>query len=94
MATSFEILLLHEEIRSATGTISRRALETTPETDEFLDKILEPFSRNTFELIGNLNITCRESNFWPWAIVFFETKYRLSGHIYATRRDPNGVRFA
>ncbi len=93
MASSFEILLLREEVRSATGSTSHLALETLPETDEFLDGLLEPFGRNSFELIGNLNVSFRQSNFWPWAIIAFEREYRLAGHVCVSRHNPEDISF-
>jgi hypothetical protein len=93
MASSFEILLLREEIRGPSGSSSRLYLETLPETDEFLDTLLEPFGRNSFELIGNLNVSFRQSNFWPWGVVAFEREYRLAGHVCASRHNPRDVLF-
>ena len=93
MAQSFEIMLLREEIRSSRGSTSRLALETLPETDEFLDRLLESFDRNSFELIGNLKVSFQQNNFWPWAIVAFEREYHLAGHICSTRLNPYDVLF-
>ena len=93
MASSFEILILREEIRGSSGSSARLALETMPETDEFLDTLLEPFGRNSFELVGNMNVSFRQLNFWPWAVIAFEREYRLAGHICASRHNPQDVLF-
>ncbi len=92
MASSFEIFLLREQVRSENGTTSQLSFDTeTQEADDALDRLLEPFGQNSWELLGNMNVTFQRQNFWPWAIIAFEREYQLPGHVFASRRNPQDV---
>ena len=94
MASSFEMLFLREEIRDTNGIRVRLTLDTMTEADDFLDDLLVPFGRNSFELINDLNKSFRERQFWPWAIIAFTREYRLAGHVSATRQSQQDVMFS
>lgn len=94
MATSFEIHLLRETLRGPGGSRTRLFLETMPETDAFMNNLLKPFGRSSFELVDSLSVSFRHSKIWPWAIVAFEREYQLAGHISELRRRPQDVAFS
>ena len=94
MTSCFEIYLLRTETRTTDGTTSRLDLETmSTETNEFLDRLLEPYKRNSSEVFLKLNMTFRELNFWPWAIIALQREYELAGHVCACRRGREDVKF-
>ena len=94
MTSCIEIYLLRTVTRSADGTVARLDLETVgTKADELLDPLLDPYERNTWGVFNSLNITFRELDFWPWAIIALDREYELAGHVCACRRSPEDVKF-
>jgi hypothetical protein len=43
--------------------------------------------------MGKLNVSWRQSDFWPWAVAAFPREFRLAGHILENRGDPGDLSF-
>ena len=92
-----EFISLTETIRDSQKRIteSRNGFELQSEAEEKWDEILKKYKRNSWEMVGNLNISFRNSSLGvPWAIIVFPEEYRLSGHLLSIRTSNDDFSFS
>jgi hypothetical protein len=58
-----------------------------------LDHILEPYNSNESLLSRSLEITLRQLNRQPWAIIVFDREYPLAGYFTSIRPNPQTMPF-
>lgn len=92
-----EFIVLRETIRNpANGTEeSRLGFELDSDSEEKWEEILERYGRNSWEMVGNLQISFRQSpEGFPWAIIAFPQEFRLAGHLLSLRAGGKDFSFS
>lgn len=101
MSRCYELMLLESLIQECPAgqhpeepRFNAYHLELTPDAEEALDKIVEPYGTNSTILMMSLSnhITSRETV--PWAVICLDQEYSLAGHLCEVRPEPAYLRFA
>jgi len=96
MSECFEYVLLKEIISDGSGKELESSYFMEPEEAAFdhIDNVLEKYKRFSIGFFNSLDITCRKTGEWPWAVVLFKEEYKLAGHIVSIRADIEDFTFS
>ena len=96
MNKCYEFFLLQESVRESDGTISssRLSIEVHPGAVDEIDAVLQKHGRNSWEFFGKLDISFRQIDMWPWAIVLFDDEFKLGGHLVSIRQSKDDFTFS
>jgi len=65
-----------------------------PTGERNLSQVLDSFAMETDEFMQGLKYMISSCDQYPWAIMAFPKEYKLAGHIYSRRIDPEDPQFS